>query len=525
MKSATRRIGKELIVCRRVRGGRALPRILWGVGFIELPLALLLRNPLLMQWRSLATPLLFGASIIALSLICKGVGNRRFRHAKCGSIKMSTTSLSSNFPDALCASAHTFIHCALKAFYSMVFRMKQRAALLALWLAVLLIAGAQEGIFQWRKHQVLSSPDAKAQQLGAHMIVGYSNPQAIKILVAKGLVGGIFISAHNIKNRSGEAIHAEISALQGLRKAAGLPPLIVSTDQEGGIVSRLSPPLSRLPPLAEVISAARPEEIEMLAFAYGEKQGCELAALGVNINFAPLADLALPNDRHRLDFRSMIGQRAIDADPARVTSAVIGYAHGLETSGVRATLKHFPGLGRVTSDTHVFPATLAASASDLEASDWLPFREGLRATQSLLMVGHATLSALDAKRPASRSAKVVQEIVRQRWGHDGVLVTDDLTMGAVVRHGLCSAGVEAINAGIDLLLVSYDAEQYYEIFHCLLQAAREDRLEHKILDDSQRRIGKLLGTLGSAPAITLAATYPGMPRKQVPWPVSPDFFD
>ena len=468
MKSASRRISTASIAGYPVRGGRALATMLWSIGVLALPFALLLRNPLLMQWRPTATPLLFGASIIALSLISKCVENRRSR---------------------------------------------QRVALLAFWLGILLIAGAQEGIFLWHKQQVLSAHDAEAQQLGTHMIIGYTDPQAMKILVEKGLVGGIFISGNNVKNRSSAAIHVEIAALQELRKTAGLPPLIVCTDQEGGIVSRLSPPLSRLPPLAEVVSSARPDEVGMLAFAYGEKQGRELASLGVNINFAPLADLASPNKRHSLDFRSLIGQRAIDADPARVASAVIGYAHGLETSGVRATLKHFPGLGRVTSDTHLFPATLAASASDLEASDWLPFREGLRATQSLLMVGHATLSALDASRPASRSAKVIRDIVRQRWAHDGVLVTDDLTMGAVVLQGLCSAGVEAINAGIDLLLVSYDVEQYYEIFHCLLQAAREDRLENKLLGESQRRIGQLLGTLRTVPEFVLAANYPGMPLK------------
>ena len=293
--------------------------------------------------------------------------------------------------------------------------------------------------------------------------------------------------------------------MQDLRKNAGLPPLIISTDQEGGIVSRMSPPLSRLPALADVIADARPEDIELLAFAYGEKHGHELAALGVNINFAPLADLSSPQERHRFDFRSLIGRRAIDPDPARVSPAVIGYAHGLETSGVRATLKHFPGLGRVTADTHVFPATLAASERDLEASDWIPFRAGLSATQSLLMVGHATLSAVDATRPASRSARVVRDIVRQRWKHEGVLVTDDLTMGAVVRHGLCSAGVDAINAGIDLLLVSYDAEQYYEIFHCLLEAEHRGKLERKTLEDSHYRLNRLLSSLDQNATLKLAA--------------------
>jgi beta-N-acetylhexosaminidase len=449
------------MISRTETSSRPLRVALWAGGLLALPLALLLRNPLLLQWRPLATPLLFAVTIAVAVFIA----------------------LRWQWPQAR----------------------RQGALLLALWVGALLLAGTQEAVFGWRKQQVLAAHHAAAQKLGAHMIVGYSDPQAVKTLVEKGLIGGIFISAHNVRGRSSETIHAEISALQDLRKIAGLPPLIVSTDQEGGIVSRMSPPLSRLPSLADVIAEARPEEIELLAFAYGEKHGRELAALGVNINFAPLADLSSPAERHSFDFRSLIGRRAIDTDPARVSPAVIGYAHGLEVNGVHATLKHFPGLGRVTTDTHIFPAMLAASASDLEDSDWIPFRAGLQSTQSLLMVGHATLSAVDASKPASRSARVVREIVRQHWGHDGVLVTDDLTMGAAVRHGLCSAGVDAINAGIDLLLVSYDAAQYYEIFYCLLQAAQHGKIDAAMLEDSERRLGKLQGVLKRAAPYTLAS--------------------
>ena len=432
----------------KIGGLRVRGIMLWIIGLIALPLAMWLRNPLLLQWRPVATPLLF---ILAVSVL--GFVGRKRQSAS------------------------------------------RPVALLALWLGILITITLQEGTFRWHKHLVLASADRNAQALGAHLIVGYSDPQAVKVLIEKGLVGGIFISTHNIKGRSSAAIHAEISALQDLRKAAGLPRLIVSTDQEGGIVSRMSPPLSRLPSLAEVIAQAKPEEIELMSFAYGEKQGRELATLGVNINFAPLADLSSPNNRHRLDFRSLIGRRAIDTDPARVSPAVIGYAHGLEASGVHATLKHFPGLGRVTADTHIFPATLKATQNDLENSDWIPFRNGLQVTQSLLMVGHATLSEVDASRPASLSAKVIRNVVRQNWGHNGVLITDDMSMGAVVKHGLCSAGVEAINAGIDLLLVSYDSDQYYEIFHCLQQAAQQDKLDRKTLNESQIRLEQLFESL------------------------------
>lgn len=431
---------------RPIGGGRGLRRILWIGGLLGLLIAMELRNPLFLLWRPVATALVFGAPITALLAL-------RLTHRQ------------------------------------------PQAALLALWIGVLTLAGMQEGVFQWRKQAVLSSTGADAQMLGAHMIVSYGDPQAVKTLVEKGLVGGVFISTRNVQGRSSEAIRAEIAALQALRKSSGLPPLIVTTDQEGGIVSRMSPPLSSMPSLADVIADAKPEEIEWLAFSYGEKQGRELATLGVNVNFAPLADLSSPKERHRFDFRSLINRRAIDSDPERVTPAVIGYAHGLEASGVRATLKHFPGLGRVTADTHIFPAALAASESDLDTSDWIPFRDGLRSTQSLLMVGHATLSAVDPTRPASRSPEVIQGIVRQRWAHDGILVTDDLTMGAMARQGLCSAGIDVINAGIDLLLVSYDTEQYYTIFHCLLQAARHDELDTKRLARSQRRLGDFQASL------------------------------
>lgn len=446
---STMRAGNHRPAC-----GRALRIALWLGGVGALLLALLLRNPLFLIWRPFATPFVFAGPVAVLA-----AGGWRWRATE----------------------------------------RRPPIALLGLWLAALTVAASQYGVFAWRKHDVLAAPDAEARRLGAHMIVGYSDPGTVEMLAAKGLIGGVFVSSHNVRGRSPAAIRAQIDAWQAARQAAGLPPLIVSTDQEGGIVSRMSPPLSPMPSLAEVIAEAPDDEIDLMAFAYGERHGRELAALGINVNFAPLADLATAANRHRFDFRSLIGRRAIDADPGRVTPAVIGYAHGLEAHGVRATLKHFPGLGRVDADTHIVPATLAASERDLAASDWIPFRSGLRATQSLLMVGHATLPAIDAARPASRSAKVIDGIVRRRWGHDGLLVTDDLTMGAIVSQGLCSAGVDAINAGIDLLLVSYDADQYYEVFHCLLQASRCGKLVVEKLVASDRRLNALHASLRQVP--------------------------
>lgn len=130
----------------------------------------------------------------------------------------------------------------------------------------------------------------------------------------------------------------------------------------------------------------------------------------------------------------------------------------------------FPGLARVASDTHLFRATLSRSKNILEKSDWIPFREGLRPTQSLLILGRATLSAVDAENPASFSRKVAQGIVRNCRGHECILVTDDRAIAPVVRHGKCDAGVDAVNPGTDLLLVFYDADRYYTARHCSIKA-------------------------------------------------------
>ena len=421
---------------------------LWLGALVALPLVYVLRNPVFLQWRGVGTPLLF--AIIALALLTLVWQWRR-------------------------QASHT----------------ARPWLLVGLWVVVLLLASWQEGAFQWRKHQLMHSADATTRALGAHFIIGYSNTTQVRELVSKGLVGGIYIGTATMQGKTPDAIQAEIAELQALRTSAGLPPLIVSTDQEGGIVQRMSPPLSSLPPLASVIAGARQEDIHDLSFAYGQQHGRELAAVGVNVNFAPLADLSSPAQRQRLDFRSLISQRAIDASPTRVSAAVIGYGQGLQAQGVLATLKHFPGLGRVKEDTHLFQAKLHTSTNELATTDWVPFREGLRSTQSLLMVGHATLTAVDATRPASLSAKVVQGIVREQWGHQGVIVTDDMSMGPVVQHGMCAAGVDAINAGVDLLLVSYDTDQYYQVLHCLVRARREGRLLTQRLADSDKRLAKL----------------------------------
>lgn len=387
--------------------------------------------------------------------------------------------------------------------------------LVMLWCLPPLLMAVAHLSFELRKHDVLSADVTEARQLGSHFMVGYSSFPEVARLAELGLIGGVYVTRHNIRGRTIEALRAEIAALQDKRRAAGLPPLVVAADQEGGIVGHLAPPLTKVPALATLTGLA-PGDQQARAEEFGRIHGRELADLGVNLNLAPVLDLKPPVRRNRLDFHTLIGQRAIAADPAVVSTIASAYVRGLEESGVGATLKHFPGIGRVRDDTHHFSASLDTPVKELEATDWLPFREVLSHSRSALMVGHVTLTAVDPDRAASHSKRVVEGIIRGKWGYQGVVMTDDLVMGAIYQNDVCKAVVEAINAGVDMLLVAYDGAQFYRVFSCALDASRQGRLDPAMLRASAARLEQRLPVAQAGAATldgsTLGIAMPAAPR-------------
>jgi beta-N-acetylhexosaminidase len=366
-----------------------------------------------------------------------------------------------------------------------------RRLLILLWCLPSLSMLYAHTLFEVRKRNVLQTDAVSARTLGQHFVVGYSSLDEVAPLAEKGLIAGVYIARHNIAGRTAEALKSEIAELQERRRIAGLPPLIVAADQEGGIVSHLSPPLTAVPALSTLadlppnIRAKRAEDV-------GRIHGKELAELGVNHDFAPVLDLRPETSRNRFDFNTLTNQRAISGDPAAVADIALAYMRGLDAFDVGATVKHFPGLGRVRTDTHHFSADLDAPLAVLEASDWRPFRDVLAGSKAQLMIGHVTLTAVDPDRPASHSKRVISGIIRQKWNYQGVIVTDDLVMGAIYNHDICTAVVEALNASVDLLLVAFDGSQFYRIFACASGAFSQGRLDLATLRDSETRLQRAL---------------------------------
>jgi beta-N-acetylhexosaminidase len=360
--------------------------------------------------------------------------------------------------------------------------------------AALLAAGASVAVWQDAnplidQRQVFGHNRPDIVEIGRHFVVGYENVETIRELVRTGGIGGIFVTQRNVAGRKVAVVAAEIAGLQEVRREAGLPPLVVTTDQEGGPVSRLSPPLPFPPPLS-TIAALPSEQRHDAARRLGVDQGAALRKIGITMDLAPVSDL-MPARAGVIDWNTQIVTRSISRDPEVVAVVAAGFAEGLLAAGVTPTAKHFPGLGRVAVDTHLFSASLAASESDLQTTDWIPFRAVLGIPGAALMLSHVALSEVDAGIPVSQSKRVVTGLLRQQWGFDGIAITDDLTMGAVQHAGLCTAVERALNAGIDLLLVSWDAGKAYPALRCALDALDARRLNDEMLRRSAERLDRL----------------------------------
>jgi beta-N-acetylhexosaminidase len=363
------------------------------------------------------------------------------------------------------------------------------APLLASLLALFLTLGAQIN-FQLVKARVMAAPAKPLETLGRHVIVGYRDPVLVKDLISKGAVGGVFITARNVKGKSVSEIKGVLDSFQAIHPHRDNVPIWKATDQEGGVVSRLSPPLPHQGPLSEVIeNRGNFKAVRKAVEEYAGIQAKGLQKAGINLNLAPVVDLNhdIINPR---DNYTKIYKRAISSDPAIVTKVARLYCKEMKRHGILCALKHFPGLGRVYKDTHKEPAVLESHIGELKKSDLAPFKRLMDNGAGLVMLSHVVWTTVDPNNPVSASSKVVEGLIRRQWNYNGLLITDNLTMnGFYAKTGDIGAGaVKSLNAGVDLLLISYDPDQYYYIMDALLKAFESGRLNRSKLESSSKRL-------------------------------------
>lgn len=274
-----------------------------------------------------------------------------------------------------------------------------------------------------------------------------------------------------------------------LADAAPEEPPLVAVDQEGGRVQRFGPPLLSLPPMRVL---GEIDDVE-LTRAAARVLGRQLAALGINVDFAPVLDVATN------PANEVIGDRAFGSDPERVARHGCAFARGLADAGVLACGKHFPGHGDTLEDSHLELPVLPHDMARLEAVEFVPFRAAVGVVGSI-MTAHILFRALDPSRPATLSPVVIEGLLRKELGYEGLVVSDDLEMRAVAdRWPAGAAAVEAIAAGCDLVLICKRTELVAEARDALAERARADGRFAARLADAAERVRRVRASLTCAP--------------------------
>ncbi|WP_030418172.1 glycoside hydrolase family 3 N-terminal domain-containing protein [Streptomyces sp. SCSIO 75703] len=305
-------------------------------------------------------------------------------------------------------------------------------------------------------------------------------------LLARYRVGGIiyFTWAHNTRDP-----HQIAELSNGIQRASlSLPrglPVLVSTDQEHGIVARVGAPATLLPgAMAVGAGGSRSDAREA-----GRIAGAELRALGIRQDYAPVADVNVN------PANPVIGVRSFGSEPGPVAELVAAEVTGYQRSGVAACAKHFPGHGDTATDSHTGLPVITHSRAEWEALDAPPFRAAIEAGIDSLMTAHLMVPALDASGdPATLSRPIVTGILREELGYDGVVVTDSLAMeGVRTKYGDERVPVLALKAGVDQLLNPPDLDLAW---NAVLAAVRGGELTESRLDESVLRVLRLKARLG-----------------------------
>lgn len=289
-------------------------------------------------------------------------------------------------------------------------------------------------------------------------------------------VGGIVYFAQNIIDEQ------QLRTMIENTKSYSKYPLFVGVDEEGGsLVSRIAEnanfTVEKVPDMQAIGASGDYEQ----AYSAGQTIGSYLYDLGFNLDFAPVADV-LTNPQN-----TAIGVRSFGTDASVAAGMAARFTEGLQERQVSAVLKHFPGHGGTSGDSHDGAVTNERTLEELKGTEFLPFKSGIQAGADCVMAGHISLPAVTGDTtPASLSQKIITGLLREELGFDGVVITDSMQMGAVTNnYSSAEAAVKAFQAGADVILMPQDFVQAYE---GLLNAARNGEISSKRIDESVYRI-------------------------------------
>ena len=330
------------------------------------------------------------------------------------------------------------------------------------------------------------SPEEKVDKLVANMsdadkvgqllmigIHGKTLNDDAKFMLNEYRVGGIILFDRNMESK--DQVKSLITDINKTGKSAGLTPLFIGIDQEGGAVARMEDQLIKVPPAEELGK----EPIEQ-AVSLAKQSGTELKDLGFNINFAPVADLGLTYGR------------SFSTNPDDVVRYASAVGKAYDEAGLWYSYKHFPGIGKTDVDLHADTSVVPVSKETLLNEDTKVFVDLIKQSKPntyAIMVSHAMYPQIDPDHPSSLSKAIITDWLRKDMGYNGVVVTDDMDMGALAKHyTFGDMAVQSILAGSDILLVCHEYEHMQEAYNGLMKAVKDGRISKERLDESVKRI-------------------------------------
>ena len=330
------------------------------------------------------------------------------------------------------------------------------------------------------------SPEEKVDKLVANMsdadkvgqllmigIHGKTLNDDAKFMLNEYRVGGIILFDRNMESK--DQVKSLIADINKTGKSAGLTPLFIGIDQEGGAVARMEDQLIKVPP-AEELGKEPIEQVVSLA----KQSGTELKDLGFNINFAPVADLGLTYGR------------SFSTNPDEVVRYASAVGKAYDEAGLWYSYKHFPGIGKTDVDLHADTSVVPVSKETLLNEDTKVFVDLIKQSKPntyAIMVSHAMYPQIDPDHPSSLSKAIITDWLRKDMGYNGVVVTDDMDMGALAKHyTFGDMAVQSILAGSDILLVCHEYEHMQEAYNGLMKAVKDGRISKERLDESVKRI-------------------------------------
>ncbi len=297
--------------------------------------------------------------------------------------------------------------------------------------------------------------------------------------IVKNNIGGIALFARNIE--SPQQVHALCTQIQAVRhKTRDKTPLFIGVDQEGGRVARLKvAPFTQWPALASLGKL----DSTSVAFKFAMDMGAELQAVGINTNFAPSVDV-LTNPTN-----TAIGDRSLSSDPEVVAKLASALVRGYIKSGIIPCAKHFPGHGNTVADSHEELPVEDITPERLRNVELVPFKKVIRARLDMVMTSHIQFPKIDPQYPVTLSEIFIKKILREELRFKNLVITDDLDMGALLKHyAVEEIPVRALEAGCDILLYCNKFDRPQIAIDAIEKALKSGRLSAKQIDESYNRV-------------------------------------